>query len=113
VLTEHERRALSEIELQLGLTDPRFAARLAGSRRERLLYRSRAWRGRLSCTGIAAGLTLMLVFYASEPFVALVGVALLIAVWLPNAARVGIACQQAVRRASRWWRQLGLQSDEA
>jgi hypothetical protein len=113
VLTEHERRALSEIELQLGLTDPRFAARLAGSQRERLLYRLRAWRGRLSFTGVAAGLTTMLVFYASAPFIALVGVALIIAVWLANAAHLGMACQRVVHRASSWWRQLGLQNEEA
>jgi hypothetical protein len=113
VLTEHERRALSEIELQLGLSDPRLAARLAGSRRERRLYRFRAWRGRLSLTGAAGGLTVMLLFWVSAPFLALVGVGLIIGVWLVNAARVGMACQSAVNRASGWWRQLGVQSDEA
>jgi len=113
VLTEHERQLLGEIEVQLGLTDPRLAARLAGSRRERMVYRLRARRRVLSLTGMAGGFALIFVFYASAPLVGLVGVGLVIAVSLANAARVGMACRHTINRTTGWWHQLGVQSDEA
>jgi Protein of unknown function (DUF3040) len=113
MLTEHERRLLGEIELHLGLTDPRLAARLAGSRHDRMVYRFRAWRRPLSALGMSGGVALVLAFFATAPLIALVGVAMMIAVSLVNASHVALACQTRWRAAASWWRSFGAQSDQA
>ena len=102
MITEHERRVLWEMEVRLRVEDPRLAARFSTSVSQRLLLRLQAFHTLLSLLGALGGIVLILVFFATAPAVALVGVGMLGAAAGANANRIAGAASRAGRRASHW-----------
>ncbi|MEE8330746.1 MAG: DUF3040 domain-containing protein [Acidimicrobiia bacterium] len=105
-LDDREQRILEEIERQFYEEDPKLAQTVRNTSLATLTARRVRW----ASLGIAGGLTLMLVFFTSNRFVALAGVLVMTAAtfWLVSASRTkrgwGSISALTDRTRQRWRR---------